>query len=101
MIKFKQLTLDFTRLCNSHCRLCKIWDIKNPVTLETKYIEKLLSQIDELETIYISGGEPYINPQIIDIAKLVLKYHPQCLWLGATNSIDPNTVEKIKEIKIP
>jgi len=99
MIKFKQLTLDFTRLCNSHCKTCHIWKIKNPVTLELKYIEKLLSQIDKLESIYISGGEPYINPIIYDIAKLVLKYHPKTIWLGATNNIDPKTPYAIKRIR--
>lgn len=98
-MKFKQLTLDFSRLCNSHCRLCKIWKIKNPQTLEIEYIDKLFSQIDELESLYITGGEPYINPIIFQIAESFLKHHPKAMWLGATNSIDLNTAKNIKKIR--
>jgi sulfatase maturation enzyme AslB (radical SAM superfamily) len=92
------LVLDFTRECNSHCRSCQIWNLYTKPILEIEYIEKLLKQIESMDVIYVTGGEPYINDNIIEIAKLVKKYHPSARWKGATNCLDPKTFDRIKAI---
>lgn len=94
-----RLGLDFTRVCNSKCTTCEIWKLKNPISLDICYIEKLISQIDNLTSIYVSGGEPYIHPDILEIALIVKKYHPSCAWNGATNCVSKNTFQVIQTIK--
>ena len=97
-LRINQLIVDFTRVCNSHCKLCHIWKTKNPPTLKAKYIRKLLSQLDSIRIFYVSGGEPYINPEIFDIAQALLDYRPEALWMAATNSIWKGTADAIKKI---
>lgn len=91
------LILDFTRVCNSKCTSCSIWKIENPITLEIEYIEKLISQMP-VDYIYVTGGEPYICKEIVDIAKIVKHYHPNAIWSGATNGISPNTISVLDQI---
>lgn len=93
------LCLDLTRCCPSHCTTCSIWKIKNPKTLDLRWAKKLVSQIDNLSYVYVTGGEPYIVPYIVELAEYVHKLHPAAVWSGATNCISPNTIKVLSKIK--
>ena len=92
------LILDFTEECNSRCKSCHRWTVKHPVTLDMTSIENLISGLP-LEGIYVTGGEPFIHENVVDIARLLSRYHPTAYWESATNCISPLTEQRISEIQ--
>ena len=94
--RFTHLVLDYTRLCNSRCNYCGIWQIKNGPELSLKAIEGIFHSLSNfgLSTCYVTGGEPYISDKIVDIARLLKKYLPGCSISGATNAVQPEAILK-------
>ena len=93
------LCLDLTRVCNSHCATCSIWKTTHPKTLDIRYAKKIISEIDDLSYIYVTGGEPYIIPYIVELAQFVYDRNPLTVWSGATNCISPDTIKVLSKIK--
>ena len=70
------LTLSITNMCNSRCQSCDIWKI---YPAEKDRLEEELS-VDEIEKIFrsvgrvyffnISGGEPFLRKDIVDIVRV-------------------------------
>lgn len=94
--QIEELVLDYTRMCNSRCTYCGIWEIKNGPELGLEAIENVFKapQLRNLKSCYVTGGEPYITDKIVDVAALLHEYIPDCLLTGATNGIQ---CEKILE----
>lgn len=85
------LNIDFHRLCNSRCETCRIWAIEDPVSLELPYIEKFIRQAPDVKEVYVTGGEPYIHPDVLAIAAIVKDAWPDAVWHGNTNCISEST----------
>ncbi len=75
------LTLYLTERCNSRCVSCDYWR-HGSADISTASVTRLLPDLARLGTrlILISGGEPLIHPQWVQIAQL-LKDHGLDLWL--------------------
>jgi MoaA/NifB/PqqE/SkfB family radical SAM enzyme len=74
-------TLYLTERCNSRCLTCDYWRSgRESMTLES--VARWLPSFAELKTrvVLISGGEPLLNPEWIEIARL-LKSRGLELWL--------------------
>ena len=56
-----------TRRCNLNCRHCFRGDAEN-VSIEKEYIDKLLCQCEKIKTLCFTGGEPFLEPDVIDYA---------------------------------
>jgi MoaA/NifB/PqqE/SkfB family radical SAM enzyme len=75
------LTLHLTERCNSRCVSCDYWRHgRDDVTVES--IQRLLPSLTQLatNTVLVSGGEPLLHPQWMQIAEL-LKANGHHLWL--------------------
>jgi MoaA/NifB/PqqE/SkfB family radical SAM enzyme len=75
------ITLHLTERCNSRCVSCDYWRHgREDMTLES--IAELLPSLRQLGTrvVLISGGEPLLHPQWVQIAKLLREQRLQ-LWL--------------------
>ena len=58
-----------------NCRHCFRGDAEN-VSIEKEYIDKLLCQCEKIKTLCFTGGEPFLEPDVIDYAiDYVKKYH--------------------------
>lgn len=70
--------LTVTNLCNLRCEYCAVGDElteKEDLALPVDFIIKRLDEIQMLDTISITGGEPTLNPKIVrNIIKPILKY---------------------------
>lgn len=96
------LILFVTDRCNSRCRHCFNWKTLKPAKNEIKLeeIENLAKQLPLLESVSLSGGEPFLRKDIVEIYEIFNKY---CKRLSSftipTNGLLPELQKKkIEEI---
>ena len=75
------VTLYLTERCNSRCVTCDYWR-HGRVDMNLESVQRLLPSLAQLRTraVLVSGGEPLLNPQWAEIARL-LKTHGMSAWL--------------------
>ena len=81
MQRLPLLTLYLSERCNSRCITCDYWR-HGRADMSLDAVERLLPAMARLDTraVLVSGGEPLLNPQWADIARL-LRAHGLKLWL--------------------
>ena len=89
--------LAITYKCNSRCTMCDIWKIREHHDIPPEMYLKLPKT---LRTINISGGEPFLNPDIIEIIKNVKRACPKAQLIISSNGFLSEFIqEKMKKIK--
>lgn len=90
--------LAITYKCNARCRMCDIWKIDNDENLlEPKFYAKLPKS---LRNINISGGEPFLNNEIVKIIEVIHKTCPKARMVISSNGYATNLILKqFKEIQ--
>lgn len=75
------VTLYLSERCNSRCITCDYWR-HGRADMDLASVKRLLPSLAELQTevVLISGGEPLLNPEWVDIAQL-LRASGLKLWL--------------------
>lgn len=95
-----QLNFAITYWCNSKCTFCSIWEIrpKNELTLEE--IEKFAEKIPHIQWLRLTGGEPFMRKDYVEIVRAFDKSLPNLILLSTpTNSIKPDEIyAKIAEV---
>lgn len=103
------LTVSITQKCNSKCKTCNIWKDsrfeKNPELSLNEY-EAIFKGVGQSVVWYtLSGGEPFLRKDIVDIAKLIIKYSNPKVINIPTNAILGNRIidatEQILKILSP
>ncbi|MBI2671716.1 glycosyltransferase [Candidatus Woesearchaeota archaeon] len=95
------LILYVTSKCNSKCNYCFYWDElnqkKNELTLEE--IEKITHNFKDLVYLNLTGGEPFLRPDIENIVYLFYKNSNIKFLNIPTNSLLPEVIrDKVKSI---
>ncbi len=97
-----------TYLCNSKCRACNIWKkykenpkkIKEELKLEE--IKKIFNDskyLKNLNSISLTGGEPFLRKDFVELCGFFIKKYPSVGINIPTNSINLNLIlNKLKEI---
>ena len=94
------LTFSITNMCQSRCRTCNIWSIyvkhpeKRSQELTLYEIDKIFRSMGHIYVFNISGGEPFLRPDITEIVKLACRYLSPGIIHIPTNGIDAELVEK-------
>mgnify|MGYP000527655209 CR=1 FL=1 len=96
-------TFSITYRCNSRCKTCNIWKIqqKVPFDLELKtneWIEIIKSLGNAPFWITISGGEPFLRKDLIEIIEAIVRFNNPEIINIPTNGILRSTTDKIEEI---
>ena len=97
------LTFSITSACQSLCKTCNIGLVyqKNPVRikddLNLEEIEKMFKSIGHVYFFNISGGEPFLRKEIVEIVKLAFKYLNPKVIHTPTNALTPKLIEKKTE----
>ena len=90
--------IELTNRCNLKCVYCyNESNIKNDVFFEfDKYLE-VLKVLDEnnVRSIVLSGGEPFLHPQIIEILNQTTQYNIRPLLITNSTIRDPKVIESI------
>lgn len=99
------LTFSVTNRCQSRCKTCRIWKVyrkdpdkrKNELTLGE--IGKIFASLGHVPIFNISGGEPFLREDLVEIVRLSCKYlSPKVIHIP-TNALAANRVEKqVREI---
>ncbi len=59
-----RLVFDVTRRCNLRCSMCRTWEHPGTGALSGAEIEDVLEQMPRLTWLDITGGEPFVRPDI-------------------------------------
>src|SRR5579883_968498 len=95
-----------TYYCNSRCTMCNIWE-RYKVEPKKAKEELSLEEIDRifssrhlaLESISLTGGEPYLRKDFKDIVGLVLKRFPLTSITIPTDSVSPElTLKTLRKV---
>lgn len=82
------LTLSVTGKCNSKCKTCQIWKHTNQEDMDLKEWSKILKDIgDSPIWITISGGEPFLRDDLVELFKIITKFNKPQIITIATNGI--------------
>ncbi len=87
----KDATIAVTYRCNSRCRMCNIWQIKNPGDLPLKYFYNLSGK---LKYINLTGGEPFLRPDLPEIVRIIKKVSPKAQIIISSNGLATDLIVK-------
>ncbi|MFH1409426.1 MAG: radical SAM protein [Nanoarchaeota archaeon] len=95
------LVFFITNKCNAKCAHCFYWkDLNNPkkpLTLEE--IEKISRNLDDLVLLVLTGGEPFLRMDIVDIVKIFHKNnHVKNLVIPTNGYFDKMIAERVEKI---
>lgn len=94
------MTISVTNQCNSRCKTCMIWELyrrepeKKKTEMTTDEYEAIFKSIKSpVFWFTLSGGEPCLRPDMVEIAAYIYKYcHPAILNIP-TNGLLPAMIE--------
>lgn len=71
-MRIRNLILEVTRKCNMNCKHCLRGPGQNLI-MSKELVNKLFEEVKEVDTITFSGGEPFLNLDIIEYVLEVIK----------------------------
>ena len=99
------LTFSITNVCQSRCKTCNIWELyqnqpeKRHEELALEEIEKIFQSLGHVYVFNISGGEPFLRPDIAEIIASACQHLAPGIVHIPTNAISKNRIEtKTREI---
>ena len=92
-------TISALYTCNSKCKTCNIWK-KKAVNLTISEYKEIFRKLGHSPYwITISGGEPFLRDDIVELCKIIYKYSKPAIINIPTNGILTNKiVQEVKEI---
>jgi len=89
------LILSVTGVCNQRCRMCFNWRTANDSDqLSLDEYEKIAPQFDSLYQLTLSGGEPILRDDLVDIVRLFNRPRPVPRITLPSNGQLPERLEK-------
>lgn len=86
-----------TYRCNSRCVMCNIWQIKDFPEMPATTYSKLPASLRDIN---ISGGEPFLREDLIEIVREIKKACPKASLNISTNGFLVDTIKQVlPEIK--
>ena len=88
--------------CNSKCRMCSIWKNKSKRNVTYEEAVKVLKKLkrNKFKIIQITGGEPFLNPNIFKILEFAKKLGFYVLVVTNGSLITRETAKKLAKINI-
>ncbi len=98
-----------TYRCNSRCSMCGIWKTENPTTGELTlgeirdFFTSEHDFLSRVKSIQLTGGEPFLRPDIVSIAESIWRNIPSAFIWIATNALLSDVVvrETEKMLNLP
>lgn len=85
-----------TYICNSKCTMCDFWKETRKPTVTLDDYRKLPATLRDIN---VSGGEPFLHPQIVDIVRVLRETCPKARITISTNGfLTDLTVKRVTEI---
>jgi len=93
-------TIEVTYRCNAKCKFCSRWKLNNKQEMTLEEYENIALQLNKckVKQVVLSGGEPFIRRDILEIAQIFKKH-------GIRVAVDTNgtliqefSIDKVKEV---
>jgi len=92
----KEMILAIAYQCNSRCRMCGIWKKINPPEINLADVHKIPGNLKDIN---ITGGEPFLCRNLIEIIKIFSAKSPRASLIISSNGFATNVIiAKMKEI---
>ncbi|HDY66926.1 MAG TPA: radical SAM protein [Candidatus Scalindua sp.] len=109
-VKPRYINFLITYKCNGRCMMCDIWkryrnnkeQAKEELTLEEirNFLERDKPFLSELRHIGLTGGEPFLREDLVEIIRTIRRILPRTTTGPQTNGLFPELIkERLKEIK--
>lgn len=95
-----RLVLSVTRRCNLRCEMCRSWRTEGGRELTPAEVGGVLSEMPDLVSLDLTGGEPFMRTDIDEVAAAVLRFAPRLRVLHFTTNgwFTPRTLEVTREV---
>lgn len=88
--KIKDIVIAITYKCNSRCKMCNIWQKKDHSNELTK--KSFYNLPKNLRSINISGGEPFLREDLVEILKIIKTQCPKAKIIISSNGFATNLI---------
>ncbi|MBL8892151.1 MAG: radical SAM protein [Planctomycetaceae bacterium] len=68
------LTHTVTFGCNAKCVMCDSWQLPTTGDLSHQEIERIYQQLPPMDAVRLTGGEPFVRPDLLDIYHSAIQY---------------------------
>lgn len=87
------LTHTVTFACNARCVMCDSWRKDTTGELSLGEIEAIYRQLPPMDMVRLTGGEPFVRPDLPEIARLALQWlRPLCLHVTTNGFLSDRIV---------
>ncbi|MBF0126952.1 MAG: radical SAM protein [Magnetococcales bacterium] len=69
-----KLTFALTNRCNARCQVCRIWQKPPGQELSLGEIERLIRKNNRFSWIDLTGGEPFLRPDLMGVIAAILRH---------------------------
>ncbi|MBX9653340.1 radical SAM protein [bacterium] len=88
------LTFTVTYSCNARCIMCDSWKIPSPDDLTLSEIGRIFDQLPQLDAVRLTGGEPFVRRDLLDICHLAQrKLNPLVIHVTTNGFLTDRIVE--------
>lgn len=92
----KEVIVAITYKCNSRCQMCGIWKKIQPEEISMEDIKRIPGNLKDIN---ITGGEPFLHKDIVEIIKLLSEKSPHASIIISSNGFAKDLIlSKLKEI---
>ncbi len=93
----KVLTYTVTFRCNARCVMCDSWRIERQDELTLDELDRILPQIGHLDAVRLTGGEPFVRTDLLEIAQLVDRHvAPRMLHVTTNAFLTERVIEFVE-----
>ncbi len=92
------LTYTVTFSCNARCIMCDSWRKPSPNDLSLQEIENIFDQLPRMDAVRLTGGEPFVRKDMLEIAHLTQeKLRPLILHVTTNGFLTDRIVQFCEE----
>jgi MoaA/NifB/PqqE/SkfB family radical SAM enzyme len=84
-----------TYRCNARCKMCDSWRLKPGQELSASEASAIFRKLGGLDVVRLSGGEPFLREDLLEIARAVLRESKPLVLHITTNGSFPERVEEL------
>lgn len=94
--QFNDAVIAITYQCNLRCQMCNIWKMTDHRYLPILDYNKLPATLADIN---ITGGEPFLRPDIVELTAAIAKTCPRAKIIFSSNGFAPDLIiERIKAV---
>jgi len=83
--------------CNARCGMCDSWKVPRGVELTPDQVREVFGKLGSLDIVRLSGGEPFLRDDLLEVAEAVLEASSPALLHLTTNGSFPERVRRFVE----